>query len=152
MINEKTFNQCIITIITLKDIEINNKKSKLLYNLMKNDFTDEQFQNACNHITKLETLYNKYPSPEMFYKYKIESSIKQLESQEQIDLQSFLSRCKDYLKSSFLDSYDKKEFNKSLTERDKIALRLCGGISELWSSMRKDGYQRNITSIHTKGI
>lgn len=70
MLDKKVFLNCLGIILATHDIEPKEITTKSLYELLKNDFTNEEFSKACMDICKEEALYGKYPTPNMFYKRK----------------------------------------------------------------------------------
>jgi hypothetical protein len=75
MINKDLFKKQYTTLCQIKQIAIDKDYVITLWDLIKNDFTDEQFQYACREIIKNEQLYNKQPDPNLFYKYKASTEI-----------------------------------------------------------------------------
>jgi hypothetical protein len=73
MLNEKIFMTKIFQIAELKSMQVSKEYVKLLYDLLKGDFTDDEFVSICVHILKNEELYGKMPEPRHFYKHKKES-------------------------------------------------------------------------------
>lgn len=70
MLNFSKFDKLISTIIYFGNIQYSKTMTEHLYNLMKNDFTDDEMKAICEDICKHEELYGKYPSPKMFYDRK----------------------------------------------------------------------------------
>jgi hypothetical protein len=68
MLDNRIFMTKIFQIAELKSLQVPDKYAKSLYELIKNDFNDEEFVNVCDHILKHEDLYNKMPEPKHFYK------------------------------------------------------------------------------------
>ena len=97
MLDKEVFLKCIFGLLTMNDINPDDEKTKMFYDLMKNDFTDGEFQVVCERICKEETLYNKYPTPSMFYKYKTSR-----DDVRDIECQKFLDKVEDYLNLGFV--------------------------------------------------
>lgn len=70
MLDFKKFDKLISTILYFNNTQYSNTMTENLYNLMKNDFTDDEMKVICEDICKHEELFNKYPSPKMFYDRK----------------------------------------------------------------------------------
>jgi hypothetical protein len=70
MLDKKIFVTKIIQIAELKGLTLLENYAKSMYDLIKNDFTDEEFVQICDYILKNEELYNKMPEPRHFYKHK----------------------------------------------------------------------------------
>jgi len=64
------FKRNIIGLIQMKNLAVDEGYVQDLYTTIKNDFSDEQFEHACQEVLKHEGLYNKQPDPQLFYKYK----------------------------------------------------------------------------------
>lgn len=85
MLNKKIFMTKTIQIAELKGLNLSENYAKSMYNLIKDDFTDEEFTQICNFILKNEELYNKMPEPRHFYKHKTQP--KQISSEEEASVQ-----------------------------------------------------------------
>lgn len=70
MLDFKKFDRLISTILYFNNTQYSKTMTENLYNLMKNDFTDDEMKIICEDICKHEELFNKYPSPKMFYDRK----------------------------------------------------------------------------------
>ena len=67
------FKKSLFALLYIKGVEENEFQTNILFNLIKDDFTDEEFGNMCVEICKTEELYNKYPDPKLFYDRKKDS-------------------------------------------------------------------------------
>ena len=142
MLDKNVFNRCLASILITNDIEINIGKNKAFYEMMKNDFTDDEFQKASERICKEENLYNKYPTPPMFYKHKTTK-----EDRQNLDCQAFLEKVEDYLSMGFVPSDWKQEFIDGLSDTEYRALQSYGGISTLWSDCHRETSPRSMSTI-----
>ena len=70
MLNYNKFDKYISTILYFGNTPYSKTMTEHLYNLMKNDFTDDEMKVICEDICKREELFGKYPSPKMFYDRK----------------------------------------------------------------------------------
>lgn len=70
MLDKKQFEKNLSVLLAFKNVKENKMATDLLYNFVKNDFTDDQFGEFCVDICKTEDLYNKYPDPRLFYDRK----------------------------------------------------------------------------------
>lgn len=122
MLNIETFKSAYAVLANSKNIPINKYALKITYELYKNDFTDEQFNNAVALIIKKETLYNNI-DPAIFNKY----------IPKDLEKNDFTIKCLEYLQQDFIPSYYKEYFNEGLTIREEKALKLVGGISHCWA-------------------
>ena len=71
MLNRKHFDRNLSALLLFKGVKQIPQMDEMLYNLIKNDFNDEQFGNRCIEICKTKELYNKYPDPKLFYENTI---------------------------------------------------------------------------------
>lgn len=76
MLTLNTFNKNISSLLYFAEVPVDEIKNNFLYNLLKNDFEDNEFGEICVDICKTEELYGKYPSPKMFYSRKEEKGKK----------------------------------------------------------------------------
>lgn len=72
MLDKIKFDRSLTALLIFKNVKENEDLTKMLYSMMKDDFTDEEFGNMCLEICKTEELYNKYPDPKLFYDRKKE--------------------------------------------------------------------------------
>jgi hypothetical protein len=68
MLNRQSFEKNIGMLLYFNSVDINKDKNNFLYEMIKNDFEDDEFGRICIEICKTEELFNKYPTPKMFYK------------------------------------------------------------------------------------
>lgn len=144
MLTETFFNKTFNALLTFKDIPVDKVKSDKFYQLMKNDFTDQEFGAICGDICKTEKLYNRYPDPCLFYQRKPKPNA---ETVLEVDKQNFLDKCADYLTSGFITTDERKEFNESLTDIERRVLRRFGSISDLWTACNRENCPRSIDSV-----
>ena len=138
------FDRALNSLLALKDVPANKDKSASYFKMMKDDFTNEEFDGICRDICKTEKLYNKYPDICLFYQRKPQSTHF---DQMQTEKQKFLGRVGDYLGPGFVSSYDRKEFAENITENEMRVLQRHGGIAALWESCHREDYARSVDSI-----
>jgi len=68
--NRTKFDESITALLYFKNVPVSETHTSFLFNMMKDDFTDDEFQEMCMDICKSEELYNKYPDPKLFYDRK----------------------------------------------------------------------------------
>lgn len=142
MLDKNIFLNCMGEILVAHQIKPDEQKMRIFYDLMKNDFTDDEFQAVCERICKEETLYNKYPTPPMFYKYKTSR-----DDVRDVECQKFLDKVEDYLNLGFVPTSWKQEFIDVLTDSERRAMQGFGGISALWADCHREERPRSITNI-----
>lgn len=70
MLTKVCFDRCINTLLTFCEVGIDKEKNRVFYELMKNDFNDDEFSCIAENICKTELLYGRYPAPKLFYDRK----------------------------------------------------------------------------------
>ncbi len=70
MIDKKVFDKSMSALLYFKGVKFDQNHTDFMYNLMKNDFSDDEFRAMCGDICKTEDLYSKYPDPKLFYDRK----------------------------------------------------------------------------------
>jgi len=142
MLSKESFLNNFAILLGLNDIPIDEAKTKAFYDLMKNDFTDEEFEQACSRICKEENLYGKYPIPKLFYKNKVSK-----EDECETACEDFLNRVEEYLSLNFVPSSWKQDFIDNLNESEFRILQRYGGISTLWSDCHRDDMPRSVSNV-----
>ena len=69
MLNLKTYVDGIAKIAGAGSFAPAKSQVEAIFEILKNDFSDEDFQFACEQIVKNEALYDKIPCPAVFYGY-----------------------------------------------------------------------------------
>jgi hypothetical protein len=144
MLNEQIFDECFSALLTLKQIPVDQKTSRMFYQLFKNHFSDGEFKKICGEICREATVYNKYPDPKLFYDKKVKITEK---DEMFIACEALCSKVQNYLLSNFIPESMKDDFNNNLTENERHVLIRHGGISALWYSFHREGYSRGLDSI-----
>jgi hypothetical protein len=142
MLSELFFDKCFTVLLDFYQVPVDEKKSRMFYKLMANDFTDIEFQNICSDICKTENLFGKYPTPVMFYSRKITK-----DDISVIACDDFLLKVDIYLSSNYICDGDKEKFINGLTQTEKNVLARYGGISSLWKSCHREDYSRSIDNV-----
>ena len=70
MLSLKEFNKNISSLLYFSEVPVDEVKNNFLYNLLKNDFEDDEFAEVCVDICKKEEFYGRYPAPKLFYDRK----------------------------------------------------------------------------------
>jgi len=98
MLDFKKFDKLISTIVYFGNIQYSKTMTENLYNLMKNDFSDDEMKIICEDICKHEDLFGKYPIPKMFYdRKKQDKNNTVLIIEGQFYLDDSMPEYKDYL-------------------------------------------------------
>jgi len=143
----ETFKKSLLTIFEMNNITAKPEWFTTLWKLLRDDFTDEEFNYSCECILKNEVLYNKPPPPNMFYKYKPKTELTECDNIA-IACRAFIDNVSGYLGCSFVTTIQKTQFANNLTETEERVLKSFGGISELWTQTnREDGYRRSLDKL-----
>lgn len=70
MLTFDDFQKNISFLLYFKGVKEDKDKTRFFYNLLKNDFENEEFSKACSFICKEKDLFGKYPDPKLFYDWK----------------------------------------------------------------------------------
>lgn len=68
--DKQQYTKSLTALLYFKNVPLNEKHNEFLFNLLKDDFTNEQFNEICMDICKKDELFNKYPDPKLFYDRK----------------------------------------------------------------------------------
>lgn len=74
MLDKTVFNKCFGSLLYLGGVAIDEKKSEMYYQFLKNDFNDQEFPMICRDICKTESFFGKYPDMRLFYDRKPKDS------------------------------------------------------------------------------
>lgn len=145
MISIKTFVEGIMAIAVDNGITPSDKWQEVVYNNIKNDFTDIEFTNACQRIMKDLKLYDKMPTTNQFLQYApAKITAKDVQSQRKTE---FLNKVCDYLQLEFASSYDRKELYEGMSELEYRTLQSAGGMSDLWQRVHNLDYPTSIAKV-----
>lgn len=98
MLSRQLFEKNIGMLLYFHSVDISKDKNSFLYEMIKNDFEDNEFGSICLDICKTEELFNKYPTPKMFYKRR-KSTEKQILIEEGVFyLDDTMPEYKEHLK------------------------------------------------------
>ena len=134
-----------LAIATNLGIEALPEWQDVVYHSIKNDFTNQEFMNACNMIIREEELYNKMPNVKLFLKYaptKISNEDLRIQKKTK-----FLNKVCEYLQLNYISQWDKDEFNKDMSELEYRTLQSAGGISEMYQRVHNLDFPTNIATI-----
>lgn len=135
MLDKEFFKMVYMGLLSSKGVTMEQKGLQFTYEVMKNDFENEEFEAIAFDVFKNENFYGKAPDPALFYKRKCADAPSKKENEKQ----AFLDKCSEYLNSGFVSSALKARFEKSLTNSEMKALSRVGGISACWSTVNRNG-------------
>lgn len=144
MISKQIFKQQMMEITSLLGIDSTPNYFLALYKHIANEFTDEEFINACHQVMINEDLYGKMPTARHFTKYLPKQPTE--DDEREAKKQAFLEKVSNYLMLDFVMDYDRRKFD-NITELESRALRVNGGLSEMWSRVHNLDYPCKISTI-----
>lgn len=145
MLSIKTFVEGIMAIAVDNGITPSDKWQEVVYNNLKNDFTDTEFITACKRIMTEVKLYDKMPTTRQFLDFApAKLTDKEVLLQSKVN---FLNKVNDYLREEYISSYDREAFSNNLTDIECRTLQSAGGISELWRRVHDLDYPTSIAKI-----
>ena len=99
--DKQQYIKSLTALLYFKNVPLNEKHNEFLFNLLKDDFTNEQFNDICMDICKTEELFNKYPDPKLFYDRKPKDKSNMVMIVEgQFYLDDSMPEYKEYLKGT----------------------------------------------------
>lgn len=145
MISIKVFVEGIMAIAVDNGITPSDKWQEVVYNNIKNDFTDDEFTNACRKIMKEVKLFDKMPTTKQFLEYApAKITVKDVQTQRKTE---FLNKVCDYLQLSYSSSYDREKLYDGMSELEHRTLQSAGGMPELWRRVHDLDYPTSISKI-----
>lgn len=144
MISREVFTRQMQEIQSLLGIEAKPDYLMVMYKYLANEFTDEEFQKVSLLVMQNEDLYGKMPTVRHFTKYLPKQPTE--DEEREAKKQAFLEKVSDYLQLDYVMDYDRQKFN-NITELESRALRINGGLSEMWSRVHNLDYPCKISTI-----
>ena len=145
MLDFEVFIQGLYLIRTTAGCDLKENYLDAVYGIIKDDFTDNEFQCAVRDILRQEELYGKMPTPKQFLKYAPNRITEpELENYNKVN---FLNKVSAYLNRDYIPTHEKEEFINNLTDLERLTLQASGGISELWQRVHDEYFQTNTAKI-----
>lgn len=110
-----------------------------LYDVVKDEFTDEEFTAITKDVVLNENFYGKMPDISLWTARKKKSEKKSGDSAFLIARQAFQDKVMELVNNDYNTKQAVQDFNDSLTASEVAALSALGGLTALWASCRKDG-------------
>ena len=128
-------------LLTILQVEPNPETNQIWYRTLKNDFTDDEFEDICVKMAKKENAYGKYPKMHLFYQNK--PSKKEIEDSTMTNVfnTNFNTLSTELLKnfSTFT--------GEGLHPHFKRCLDASGGFAELWRLVHDLDMPKSIANI-----
>lgn len=144
MISDNVFKQTMQEIQISLGLEAKTDYLLVMYKYLANLFDDETFRSTAQKILENEDLYGKMPTVRHFTKYLPKQPTE--DEEREAKKQAFLEKVSDYLQLDYVMDYDRRKFN-NITELESRALRVNGGLSEMWSRVHNLDYPCKISTI-----
>lgn len=144
MIDRKVFANEIQEIALAQGISASADYMVAIYKFINDDFDDETFKATCKKIMKNEELFGKMPTVRHFTKYLPKQPTE--DEEREAKKQAFLEKVSNYLMLDYVMDYDRRKFD-DITELESRALRVNGGLSEMWSRVHNLDYPCKISTI-----
>lgn len=130
------------SLCTIHEIDYKDEQNDALYQLIKNDFTDEEFEKIACEICKNENLFGKYPKPFLFYRNKPKS--KDVKKAKMV--QAFTAFWEKL--SSELNKKVTHWRGEGLSELGTLTLSAFGGLTHIYMQVnRHDEYSKSIIAL-----
>lgn len=140
MLTKDCFRNNFIGACVAKGFSPADKESlAFLYDIVKDEFTDEEFIAITKDVVLNENFYGRMPDISLWTKRKKEAEKKSGESAFLIARQNFQDKVLELVYNDYNTKGQINEFNNSLTASEAAALSALGGLSALWASCRKGG-------------
>lgn len=144
MISDKVFTQQMQEIQVALGLEAKTDYLLVMYKYLANLFDDETFRQIAQKVLENEELYGKMPTVRHFTKYLPQKPTE--DEEREAKKQAFLEKVSDYLMLDYVMDYDRRKFD-DITELESRALRVNGGLSEMWSRVHNLDYPCKISTI-----
>lgn len=139
MLSKEVFQKNFVGACSAKGIPVNADAVRFLYEMVKDQFDDAEFEAITKDVFLSENFYGKMPDISLWTSRKSKSEKKGKESAYLKARQDFQDKVMEIVYTDYVPSSWKDEFRKSLTASESATMAALGGISELWSSVRQNG-------------
>lgn len=144
MISDKVFTQQMQEIQVALGLEAKTDYLLVMYKYLANLFDDETFRQTAQKVLENEELYGKMPTVRHFTKYLPKQPTD--DEEREAKKQAFLEKVSNYLQLDYVMDYDRRKFD-DISELESRALRVNGGLSEMWSRVHNLDYPCKISTI-----
>lgn len=139
MLSKDVFQRNFVGACSAKGIPVNADAVRFLYEMVKDQFDDAEFEAITKDVFLSENFYGKMPDISLWTSRKSKSEKKEKESAFLKARQDFQDKVMEICYSDYVLSTWKDEFRKSLTPSEAATMGALGDISDLWVSCRKNG-------------
>ena len=133
MLDKKYFATCIGKLSILLQVPVSEKWPELMFEELKDYFTNEEFSKACQQIVKFENCYNKMPTLQQFMKYASRRGAA-------ASPKDYFIKCvMDFIKAPFAlqGCHWESSLSKKLSPMEQTILSQLGGLSGLWEQVHR---------------
>lgn len=139
MLSKDVFQRNFVGACSAKGIPVNADAVRFLYEMVKDQFGDAEFEAITQDVFLNENFYGKMPDISLWTQRKSKATQKQSENAFLKARQDFQDKVMEICFSEYVPSNWKEEFRKSLTPSEAATMGGLGDISDLWASCRKYG-------------
>lgn len=139
MLSKDVFQRNFVGACSAKGIPVNADAVRFLYEMVKDQFDDAEFEAITKDVFLSENFYGKMPDISLWTSRKSKSEKKEKEYAFLNARQDFQDKVMEIVYTDYVPSNWQKEFRKSLTPSEAATMGALGDVSDLWASCRKNG-------------
>ena len=139
MLSKDVFQRNFVGACSAKGIPVNADAVRFLYEMVKDQFDDAEFEAITKDVFLSENFYGKMPDISLWTSRKSKSEKKEKEHAFLQARQKFQDTVREICYSDHGLSNWKEEFRQSLTPSEAATMGGLGDISDLWASCHKYG-------------
>lgn len=139
MLSKDVFQRNFVGACSAKGIPVNGDAVRFLYEMVKDQFDDAEFEAITKDVFLNENFYGKMPDISLWTQRKSKATQKQSENAFLKARQDFQDKVMEIVYSDFVPQRRKDEFFKSLTASESATMAALGDLRGLWLSCRTNG-------------
>ena len=139
MLSKDVFQINFVGACSAKGIPVNADAVRFLYEMVKDQFDDAEFEAITKDVFLSENFYGKMPDISLWTSRKSKSEKKEKEHAFLQARRNFQDKVMEICFSNYVPSSWKEEFRKSLTPSESATMGALGDVSDLWAACRKNG-------------
>lgn len=139
MLSKDVFQRNFVGACSAKGIPVNADAVRFLYEMVKDQFNDAEFESITKDVFLNENFYGKMPDISLWTSRKKKEGALKAESDLLKARQDFQNKVMEICYSDYVPQRRKDEFRQSLTASENRAMSALGDIGGLWSSCRTNG-------------
>lgn len=139
MLSKDVFQRNFVGACSAKGIPVNADAVRFLYEMVKDQFDDAEFESITKDVFLNENFYGKMPDISLWTSRKKKEGALKAESDFLKARQDFQNKVMEIIYSDYVPQHWKDEFRKGLTASESATMAALGDIGGLWSSCRTNG-------------